>query len=1280
MNKKGFWAFILCLILILNISAIGTVHADNISYYEAHKTIEIKGKTDKIYANKFVTLVLKTENRVINIGETIIDGLGNYKYAFKLKELPQEAELFVKCADKNVTETAYEAILNTKSFVNVNYETEESSDGYRIIADMSPVLEKSESYTSIAAQYDSSGALTGCKIFNSSDMDDASLFDKTVEKSGALKFFVWTNMKEMIPSAYTSEGGGKLILKFGINADKQAREGYTSLKSENNYELFNKAKAEITDEFNVIQSSKPDIKRAYYVAQNGSDSALGDKSSPFATIERALEEYSRLSDEEKDSWTAVYLREGEYNINTDINISAGKLFIGAYNNEKVVLKNTRSVGGDKIIKVDESNTDKEIINRINPDAENMYYIDYSDLGIDKMPGFTYGTSGTKPVLTYNGKTQDISRYPNAGDTYIQEVYDSGYDDDKNYTENVEFVPVDKKPFVWKQSNEIGVSGQLCVTWYYNHMQADFDYEKGTVKTPARQTVSQGNKCAVQLVNHPEDKAHFYYYNIFEEIDMPSEWCSSDAENRIYIYLENKSASDKLEISAQTAQSLINIEQSEDVVIDSIEFNTAQRALNISGSKRVVVQNCGFENITKRCVGINLCEYCGVINSEFKNCGYGVGIGGGKDNLISLKAERNFVQNCHFNKMSQTCVSIGESCGNVISHNLGENYDASCFSIFGGCENIIEYNESSSGGFNGNEANIIYIDGQYTSRNNHVRYNYIHDNSPDPRKILLGAGIVMDDLGESNFAYGNILKNIGSTLSANGGDNNMYDSNIIIDCIKPYGATDGMYGNEKKFGEMISDIRTGVRFGKYFDYSLDGTNWSARYPNAVDRMEYLSGVSRQWNTGDHTSEDMRFAMSATGNYFTNNITVNSEGIEIGPNITDYYSYENPEISVPQYEGNDYNVVYNNTERDTINLNDIEYFSRIGMQSVPQYENKSSGLEIIYPKQSGALVSGNVIEAVWKRADNATSYRIIVSDSADMNNILYEKPLTDNRVMQSVQTYPQKTSTYYYKIEAYNSRMGDEPIAQSSVNEITFDAYTQQKDEELITKEKSNLASSWLGTVGTQYIRNASDSCNVIQMSDDGQYVRFTADSQNVNHRLVYGKYPYDSVEKYNSVYDPSTTISTSLKIRFPNKDKFGDYADAPFIHMSPSVFSDMSYGGHGKAAFFRIQKSDDKYILYKGLAVKANPVTKIGEYTSNELFGRWIDVTVDINIDTKTAYMTFDNKYTAELNMDEISWGDSGYSWNKGNYLRFYDFILRGDGNNDFVMDVKDVTAARKVNK
>lgn len=1282
MRKRSFFAFILCLVLTFNTIAVCAAYAEDIKYYEAHRTIEINGQTDKAYANKFVTLVLKDENRVINIGETQIDIFGKYQYVFKVSQLPREAELSVKCADENVTSTAYEAILQTRAFIKVNYDTEESQDGYRIIADMTPITEKSESYTAIAAQYNEAGVLTGCKIFESADMENPSDFDKTVAKSGNLKFFVWTDMKEMIPSAYTSEGGGRLILKFGINADKQAREGYNALTGENNYENFNRAKEEISDEFNVIQSIKPEIKRAYYVSQNGDDASAGDINNPFATIERALEEYSGLNDEDKELWTAIYLREGEYNLDDEINIGANKLFIGAYNNEKVILKNTKTVTGDKITKVDSTNTDKETLNRIHSDVENLYYVSYSDLGIENMPGFAYGNGGTKPLLKYNGKRLDISRYPNAGDTYISEVLDSGYDDNMNYTTNVEFIPEDKRPFQWKQSKEIGVSGQLCVTWFYNHTQSEFDYEKGTVKTPSIQTVSQNNRCAVRLVNEPNTRAHFYYYNVFEEIDMPGEWCSDDEGKRIYIYPESKAASDddKIEIGAETVLNLINIAQSEDVVIDGIEFNTAKKAVDINGGKRVILQNCDFENISKQCVKISKSEYCGVINSEFKQCGYGVNIDGDSENLRNLKAERNFVQNCHFNKMTYTCASIGESCGNIISHNLGENYNASYISIFGGCENIVEYNESASGGLNGNEANIIYIDGQYSSRNNHIRYNYIHDNSPDQSKINLGAGIVMDDMGESNFAYGNILENLGCALSANGGDDNIYDSNIMINCIFKYGASDGMYANEELFGKMISNPESGDRLWAYSGYNLEGTSWSARYTKAVERAAYLKEVSKRWNLGDHTSEGMMFARAATGNYFINNIEVNSKPISIGPEITDFYSYDNPQNGVLSYENNDYSVIYNNVAQDSIDLSEVEYFNRIGLISEPEYDNVSSELEFVYPKENIGVISGSIIETVWKDIDNATSYKIIVSDKDDMSNVLYEKPLIDNRATQQVQTYPLKETTYYYKIEAYNSRAENNPVAQSPIRSVTFEEYNQNNDAEVITTDKSNLASSWLCTEGTQYIRRISSTDNAGQMNDEGEYVRFTADSRNVQHRLVYGKNQYNSVERYDSAYDPNTIIGTTLKVRFPEADKFGEYADIPFFHLSPSKFSDMSYGAHGRAAFFRIESSDGKYILYKGLAVRTNPTEKLGEYTADELFGRWIDVSIDINVKTGMATMAFDGKYTTEMNMDEHSWGDDNYKWNSGNHLRCYDFVLKGNNKNDFVVDIKDAMVNRKISK
>lgn len=1283
MKRKNFLALVMCFFLTLNTFIMGTVSAESdILYYGAHKTVEVSGQTDELYANKFVTLVLKAEDKILSMGETQIDMYGKYNYSFKINQLPEEAELLVKCANENITSTAYETIIKTQAFVKVNYRTEESDGKITILADMTPILEKSESYTAVAAQYNSYGVLVDCRIFKSSDLENAASFEKTIDEKGYLKFFVWTSMEEMLPSAYATEGGGKLLIKFGAKADKQSREGYAVLDGENNYELFKSAKAELPEEFNVANIKVPEIKREFYVSENGDDNASGDINSPFATIEKALSKYNDLSDEEKLDWTAIYLREGEYTLDSGVSLKADRLYIGSFGGEKVKIENSAVVFGDKLTKVDASNTSEKILNIINPDAKNMYYIDYADLGIEKMPGYSYGTSGTKPYLSVNGKNQQISRYPNSGDTYISKVIDAGYDENGDYTENVEFTPTDKKPFSWVQTQEVRLSGQLCVTWYYNHMEASFDNEKGTVKTPSTQTVVQGNKCAVNLVNHPEDRAHFYYYNVFEEIDMPGEWCSSDAEKRIYINLENEpSATDEIKICSQSTDKLFDISDSRDVVFDGIEFENARSAASVTGSERVVFKNCRFENIIKTAVTLNCSEFSGVLSSEFKNVSGGVGIEGNRNNIINLKAERNFVQNCHFNKVSGSCIKIGASCGNIISHNLAENYNGSYLGIFGGCENVFEYNESASGGFNGNEANIVYIDGCYQARYNHIRYNYIHDNSPDPKKILLGCGVVVDDMGESNLVYGNILENLGISVSANGGDNNIFDSNVIIDCITKYGATDAMYAGESRFDKMTSEIdkQSGYRFGNYFTFGLAGAKWGARYKAANERMTYLKGIRDKWNSGDKESEDVMFARAATGNYFTNNVTVNSAEMIIGPQITDFYSYDNPEENIPQNNGNDYSVSYNNREETSINLSEISYFDKIGIVSEPKYENTSDKIEIVYPNIT-EKISGKILEAVWKDIDNATGYRLTVSDKADMSNVLYEKPLIENRATQEVQIYSDKDVTYYYQISALNSKAENEVIALSDVKAVTFNKYTQLEDIVILSPEKTNIVSTWTAAEGNQYIRHLSKTCTLTQMSDEGSYIRFDTDGREVKNRMIYGKNPYDEVEKMKSIYDPKTTVSTMLKVRFPDKDKFGKYVSLPFIQMSPSKFADVSYGSHGKAAMFRIAKEDEKYVLYKELNVMDKPLTKIGECSENDLFGRWIDVSVDINMETGVATLCFDNKYNETIDMNQISWEDTGYSWNSGNYLRFYDLVFVGDGTKGFTADIKDISVTRKVNK
>ncbi len=1283
---KRIISLILSLVMLLTIQIPISAERSDIKYYNIYKSIRIKGETEPVFANKFVTVILKNETGLLNMAETEIDSAGRYDLIFKTPAITDTAELIVKCADENITNTVYETLLTVSTIAEVSYNLMEYGSGYRINADLSELTLMTDKFLVVAAQYDESGKFVGVNTFKSEDFEDIQTFDEVIEKKGTIKLFVWESMAEILPVAKTSQGDGGLILRFGTLADKQQFEGYSAVTGDNNYQRYINAKSELPEEMDVISSIKPNVKREFYVSKNGDDSNSGSINSPFETIDRAIQEYNNLSDKDKQKWTAIYIMGGEYELSQGISITnedaglygGARLLISAYDNEDVVLQNTMTVSGDKLKQVTNENTSEDVIARINEGVEKLYYIDYADLGIEKMHGYSYGVSGKKPVLTYNGSQGTLARYPNGGDTYIKQVHDGGYDDNNNYTENVEFTPQDKRPFTWQPTGEIGISGQLCVTWYYNHMQATFDHENGTVKTPSNQTVAQGWKCAANLLNHPETRAHFYYYNVFEEIDMKGEWCSSDAEKRIYIYPNDDvvTAEDTIRILGKTSGYAIKAENISDFVIDGITFDTLANGVRFENCERALIQNCEFNNI--RTMGLHLenCKSSGVINTDFRNGYSGINIDGSDDNIINLEPQRNFIQNCYFNTLNETCINIGQANGNIISHNLAENYKGSFVGVFGGSENVIEYNETYAGGFNGNEANIIYIDGNFISRNNHIRYNYLHDASPDPNEILLGHGIVFDDLGENNYAYGNVFKNMNAGVSANGGDNNIIDSNVMIDCLSSAYVSDANYGSEYTYEKyLMSDLATSKLVNNYYNYGLaSNSSWIRRYPYAADRIAYLEQTSETWNSGDHSSEEMRFAMGATGNYIINNTIVDSSDPYVGPNVTEFNVEIDPTSSeVTQLNGNDYNVLYNNTSSGS----GTEVVQHAGMTREHSYIDGNS-ISVIYPQSSSTYQGGNTMEVVWNPKDNANFYKIIIAEDENFTEKLTEKWLIDNRHKQTIQTYPRKDSTYYYKIEAYNFGQSEEAFAVSETRSMTFKPYEQTEDITVISKNKANLASSWSSAAGTQYVRNILENSAPAQMTEnDSKYVRFTAPAKMSNFRAIYGIAAYQTVEDFNAAHDPNTVLSMEMQVRFPDESKFGKYADVPAPQISPSgTAADQELGTHGRMLYFRVKKSDDKYVLYRGLTGIYGELLKVGEYTAEELFGRWITVKIDIDMASGEAEASFDGNVVI-VDMNETTWGKE-YNWNSENYLRFFDFVLNNGSDTEFVFDIKDVSVIRKV--
>ncbi|MEG1880364.1 MAG: hypothetical protein RR145_03500, partial [Oscillospiraceae bacterium] len=612
----------ICLILIITMIVptfmirgvnVGAVNNNDTTYNSTYKTIEIKGKVEGAnISNRIVTILLKHNNKIVNIGDTNIDINGNYNYKFRISEYKPDMVLSIKRGNGDITSTLTSAIVKTTELREVPYKIENQSNKTHIYADFSELLKYTSQFIPIILQCDENGELIRCTPYSSADLTDTYIFDKYIDTVAfKTKLLVWSSFDTMLPVGKMTDASNELQISFGSIADTQMNNGYIPLEGANNYSKYKNAVAELPSEFITIKPAYPTIKREIYVSKTGNDANDGSINSPYLTLNKAIEKYKLLTLKEKNEWTAIYIREGRYDILTPLSLTgevfgengSAKLFIGAYNNEKVVLGNGKYVDGNIFKQVTNTNTDGATFGRINKNAlGKIYYCDYSDLGITKLNGFSYGNAGAVPVLTFNGENQVLSRYPNSGENYISNVLQSGFDGNGNMTTNAEFIPDDKRPFNWEDTGTIGIKGQLSVTWFVNHMQASFDKVKQSITVPANQTVTKVDKTcwpiSTNLKNHPEDKAHFFYYNVFEEIDMPGEWCGDDKNQRIYFYPPTQDilADDTIGITGECGDYKFKFNRVKDIVINGISFEFVEKGIEATECNNLLVQNCNFKNI------------------------------------------------------------------------------------------------------------------------------------------------------------------------------------------------------------------------------------------------------------------------------------------------------------------------------------------------------------------------------------------------------------------------------------------------------------------------------------------------------------------------------------------------------------------------------------------------------------------------------------------------------------------------------------------------------------
>lgn len=605
-----------------------------------------------------------------------------------------------------------------------------------------------------------------------------------------------------------------LNISFGDQLDYQEKNGYAAL-SGSTYERFIQSKEELPNEVPVMHRAAVKGQNVFYVATDGSDKNSGTSvGAPFKTIEKALQAVKALSNSDKSNGSVIYLRGGEYLVSEMAEITAdhcsknAALFIAAYNGEDVTISSSESFKQNQMKKITQDSVGFASYVRLPYETrKNGYYIDYSDIGVDYISNDNEMVSGNAEMT--------LARYPNVGYDSVKEVINGGYGNTSVWE------PMLKRAFDWLDTGNIHVYGKFAYEWEFLDSIVRIDKAKGQLHGTG--SLSHWDWPLSKYLKG-KGTSMYYYYNIMEELDVPGEWFADNADQKLYVYpLSDENNSYRI----ASTKDIFYLSNAKNVVFDGINIINTKNAIYAKDTENIIIQNCIFEGISGNAVNFVNTSRCGIINSKLSGIGTSSTMVTISDSLYErakLVPKRNFVQNNIFDSCKYA-VSLN-AAGSIVSHNLIKNTSGSAL-FFSGAECIIEYNEFSGTQKLVGDSGAIYTGTNFYIKNNHVRYNYIHDSKYNQRN---GRAIYFDDCSDDNYAYGNIVKNYGYGLQIHGGDSHVVEGNTIVNAAIPIEngydyATNSISSNQMQWAFFVD---CAILKG-YTEYGFDKSeNWQRRY--------------------------------------------------------------------------------------------------------------------------------------------------------------------------------------------------------------------------------------------------------------------------------------------------------------------------------------------------------------------------------------------------------------------------------------------------------------------